>query len=108
MYGASSQDPGAVLALLNFILLCGQHACQEILYPTEANCARSVELLKRRHHLLKSCLSVAFPCLLVIRKESDLKKKHRGVHKEKDTNLYFSLPASRKENFFYNLHEGFF
>jgi len=29
------------------------------------------------------------------------------VHKEKDMNLYFSLPASRKE-FFYDLHEGFF
>ena len=44
----------------------------------------------------------------MLREESDLKKKQRGVHKEKDMNLYFSLPASRKENFFYNLHEGFF
>jgi hypothetical protein len=43
----------------------------------------------------------------MLREESDVKKKHGSVHKEKNMNLYFSLPASRK-NFFYNLHEGFF
>lgn len=43
------------------------------------------------------------------REESHLRKNHGGVHKskEKDTNLYFSLPASREDDFFYSLHDIF-
>lgn len=42
----------------------------------------------------------------MFREESDLQKKHTGVRRERHDSLFFN--AGFKENFFYNLHEGFF
>lgn len=88
----------APLALLNSISLRAQRVPQPDL-P-----ARSVDLEEDRPLFTSCCFSThGFPC-------SDLRKKHGCAQrkKKKDMNLYFSLPASRKDNVFYRLHEIFF
>lgn len=69
----------------------------QVLQPG-ANCARSYVLnFKNKTEILLTLWLSLF--LLMLREECDLKKKHTGVCTKKDMNLYFSLPASRKENF---------
>lgn len=84
-----------------FIMLSGQHACsrdhmsyiQELIVQ-EVKCW-TLKIRPLVEILLTLWLSLF---LLMLREECDLKKKHTGVCTKKDTNLYFSLPASRKEN----------
>lgn len=97
----SCKAPWAVPALLNFILL-RQTSC---LLKTSQELTGIFCVGLDTDYL--NCLHVAFLLISVLREETDVKKKRGGVHKEKDMNLYFSLPASRKI-FFYDLHEGFF
>lgn len=80
----------------------------QVLQPG-ANCIKSeVSTLHRKESPLVDVLRTLWPSpiFLLPLKEPDLRNSTECARRKRHE--YFSLPASREENFFYNLHEGFF
>lgn len=99
---SSCRPPRGSPRLVELHLLSGQCACSRdhMSYSQEL----IVQELKcwtwKTDHLLKSCFyPVAFPFLVMLREESDLKKKQTGCAQRKRQEFYFSLPASRRKFF---------
>lgn len=107
---SSCRPPGAVPTLLNFIL-SGQclfkrpHSYSQELIVQEVKCWT----WKRKDRPLAEILLTRWlsPISLMLREESDLKKKYMGVCTKKKTWIFiFHCQLQGKKNFFYNLHEG--